>query len=90
MPACACLPALQGRTSSALAALMALAPDRAVVVALDDSGAVLDEQDISAQLIHRGDIIKVLPGGKVPTDGVIHEGSSYINEAMVTGEAEPK
>ncbi|GIL89731.1 hypothetical protein Vretifemale_17508 [Volvox reticuliferus] len=83
--------AAKGRTSAALAALAALVPDTATLVVLDEAtGAVLDCRDVPSALIHRGDILKVLPGSKVPTDGVIVEGQSYLNEAMVTGESAPK
>ncbi|GFR44216.1 hypothetical protein Agub_g5404, partial [Astrephomene gubernaculifera] len=83
--------AAKGRTSAALAALAALAPDTATLVRLEPgSGAVLEARDIPAALIHRGDVLRVLPGSKVPTDGVILEGQSYLNEAMVTGEPTPK
>ncbi|GIL57370.1 hypothetical protein Vafri_12621 [Volvox africanus] len=83
--------AAKGRTSAALAALAALVPDTATLVVLDEAtGAVLDCREVPSALIHRGDIIRVLPGSKVPTDGVIVEGQSYLNEAMVTGESAPK
>jgi Cu+-exporting ATPase len=85
-----CAP-LQGRTSAALAALAALVPDTATLVVLDEAtGAVLDSREVPSALIHRGDVLRVLPGAKVPTDGVIVEGQSYLNEAMVTGESAPR
>ena len=40
-------------------------------------------------LIQPGDILKVLPGTKIPADGTVTWGSSYVNESMVTGEAVP-
>merc|ERR1711957_762661 len=44
---------------------------------------------ISIELLEYGDILKVVPGSKVPTDGVVVRGTTSINEAMLTGEACP-
>lgn len=52
-------------------------------------GRFIEEQEIDAMLIQPGDVLKVLPGTKVPADGIVMWGSSYVNESMVTGESAP-
>ncbi|XP_044478539.1 copper-transporting ATPase HMA4-like isoform X2 [Mangifera indica] len=79
----------KGKTSDALAKLTELAPDTAHLLILDDEGTVISEMEISTQLIQRNDIIKVLPGEKVPVDGIVIDGKSHVNESMITGEAKP-
>ncbi|XP_031256938.1 copper-transporting ATPase HMA4-like [Pistacia vera] len=79
----------KGKTSDALAKLTELAPDTAHLLTLDGEGNVLSEMEISTQLIQRNDIIKVLPGEKVPVDGIVIDGQSHVNESMITGEAKP-
>ncbi|MGM0421252.1 MAG: copper-translocating P-type ATPase [Bacillota bacterium] len=69
--------------SRALEELAKLMPDEAHVI---EDG---DVKDISIKELKKGDKILVKPGEKVPADGVIYEGDSYINESMLTGEAEP-
>ncbi len=81
--------AAKGRTSDAIKALMRLAPDTALLVELGADGEVLKQQEVPSSLVHKGDVLRVLPGAKVPADGLVVEGSSYINEAMITGESEP-
>ena len=48
------------------------------------------EQEIPVSQVVHGDLIIVKPGGKIPVDGIITEGNSFIDEAMVTGEPMPK
>ncbi|KAK9220995.1 hypothetical protein WN944_009419 [Citrus x changshan-huyou] len=79
----------KGKTSDALAKLTDLAPDTAHLLTLDGEGNVISEMDISTQLMQKNDIIKILPGEKVPVDGVVTDGQSYVNESMITGEAKP-
>lgn len=50
---------------------------------------VVGEREIDALLIQPGDILKVIPGSKLPADGMVVWGSSYVNESMVTGESAP-
>lgn len=79
----------KGKTSDALAKLTDLAPDSAYLLTLDADGNVIAEMEINTQLIERNDIIKIVPGAKVPVDGVVIDGQSHVNESMITGEARP-
>ncbi|CAL5423880.1 unnamed protein product [Camellia sinensis] len=79
----------KGKTSDALAKLTDLAPDTAHLLTLDDDGNVISEMEISTQLLQRNDIIKIVPGAKVPVDGIVINGQSHVNESMITGEAKP-
>ena len=47
------------------------------------------EEDVSLDVIHPGDHLRVRPGEKIPVDGIVVEGSSPVDESMVTGEAIP-
>lgn len=71
-------------TGSAIRRLLGLAPKTARVVR--DHG---HEEDVPLDRLERGDRLRVRPGEKVPTDGVILEGSSSLDESMVTGEPIP-
>ena len=73
----------RSRTSSALKQLLGLAPRTARLVR---DGA---EVDVPIADVRVGDILRVRPGEKVPVDGVVVEGHSAIDEAMVTGEPVP-
>jgi Cd2+-exporting ATPase len=48
-----------------------------------------DEMEIDARLLQYGDIFKVLPDSRIPTDGTIISGSSEVDESMITGESRP-
>lgn len=79
----------KGKTSAALEKLTDLAPDTAFVLSLDGDGNVISEMEISTQLIQRNDVIRIVPGAKVPADGIVIRGQSHVNESMITGEARP-
>lgn len=55
----------------------------------DATGSAVDERTIPTELIEVGDIVILRPGDKIPADGIVMRGESYVNESMVTGEAMP-
>src|SRR6202163_3910770 len=69
------------KTSGAIRALLHLAPQQAHLIAADNS-----ERDVALNEVQRGDRLRVRPGERVPTDGVVLEGQSAIDESMLTGE----
>ncbi|XP_027184980.1 copper-transporting ATPase RAN1 [Coffea eugenioides] len=77
----------KGKTSDAIKKLVELAPATATLLLKDKEGKIVGERQIDALLIQPGDVLKVLPGAKVPVDGVVAWGSSHVNESMVTGES---
>ncbi|XP_040869908.1 copper-transporting ATPase HMA4 isoform X2 [Glycine max] len=79
----------KGKTSDALGKLTQLVPDKAYLVAIDTDGNIITETEIDTQLIQKNDIIKIVPGSKIPVDGIVIKGQSYANESMITGEARP-
>ncbi|KAH9747202.1 Copper-transporting ATPase RAN1 [Citrus sinensis] len=79
----------KGKTSDAIKKLVELAPATALLVVKDKVGKCIEEREIDALLIQSGDTLKVLPGTKLPADGIVVWGTSYVNESMVTGEAVP-
>ncbi len=74
----------RSRTSGAIKALLELAPKTARRV--DEGG---NEADVPLDQVVKGDRLRVRPGEKVPVDGVVLEGSSSVDESMVTGEPIP-
>jgi Cu+-exporting ATPase len=74
----------RSQTSAAIKSLLELAPKTARLVR--DDGV---EVDVPLDAVHVGDRLRVRPGEKVPVDGMILEGSSSVDESMVTGESIP-
>ena len=72
------------KTSAAIKSLLGLSPKTARRVKPDGS-----EEDIPLANVHEGDSLRVRPGEKVPVDGVVIEGSSALDESMLTGEPLP-
>lgn len=71
------------QTSSALESLAALLPDEAERV--EDGGVVI----VAPAELRRGDVVIVRPGGRVPADGQVVEGTADVDESMITGESRP-
>ncbi len=74
----------RAQTGGAIRALLDLAPKTARRV--NNNG---DDEDVPLDDIKVGDLLRVRPGEKVPLDGVVTEGSSAVDESMVTGESMP-
>ncbi len=73
----------KGRTGEAIRSLMALQPPTARVVR---DGV---ETEIDVEQVRRGDIVVVRPGERLPVDGVVVEGDSFVDESMLSGEPMP-
>jgi Cu+-exporting ATPase len=74
----------RSQTSAAIKSLLGLAPKTARRIAPDGR-----EEDVPIGHVHVGDLLRVRPGEKVPVDGVVVEGSSAVDESMLTGEPLP-
>lgn len=74
-----------GKSRGSIAELMSMAPDFANREAEDGSIEVIDPDDIEV-----GDILVIKPGEKVPTDGIVLEGSGFVNTSALTGESLPR
>ncbi len=74
----------RSQTSAAIKSLLGLAPKTARRIGADGH-----EEDVPLTHVHVGDLLRVRPGEKVPVDGVVTEGSSAVDESMLTGEPVP-
>ena len=73
----------KGKTSEAITKLMNLAPTTAILVRFGM------EKEVPVSEVRVGDLVRVKPGGRVPVDGVIEQGSGSVDESALTGESLP-
>jgi P-type Cu+ transporter len=74
----------RSRTGAAIRALLGLAPRTARRLRADGT-----EEDVPLDRVVVGDLLRIRPGEKVPTDGVVEDGSSAVDESMISGESIP-
>ena len=74
----------RSKTNSAIRALVELAPKTARRLGADGG-----EDDVPLEQVSRGDLLRVRPGERIPTDGTVTKGTSAVDESMVTGEPIP-
>ena len=73
----------KGRTSQAIQSLLELVPSQATVIRYGKA-VMIDTEDIRV-----GDIIRIKPGERMPVDGFVTEGQTFVDESMMTGESVP-
>ncbi|WP_264554550.1 heavy metal translocating P-type ATPase [Halocatena marina] len=74
----------KGQAGKALQQLLEMEADTATIISEDGS-----EQEIPLDAVEVGDHMKIRPGGKIPTDGIVVDGQSAVDESMITGESVP-
>ncbi|BFZ54635.1 Cu(2+)-transporting P-type ATPase [Savitreella phatthalungensis] len=77
----------KGATSAALSRLMSLAPSTATIYVHPNHPEKMEERTIPTELVQVSDIVLLRPGSKVPADGVVVAGDSWLDESMITGES---
>ena len=73
----------RSRTGQAIRALLGLAPKTARLVLNGREG------DIALEFVRAGDVLRVRPGERIPVDGIVREGSGFVDESTITGEPLP-
>ncbi|WP_148887350.1 heavy metal translocating P-type ATPase [Streptococcus sp. Marseille-P6264] len=73
----------KGKTSQAIQSLLELVPSQATVIRYGEA-VTIDTEDIRV-----GDIIRIKPGERMPVDGLVMEGQTFVDESMMTGESVP-
>lgn len=78
----------KGRTSSALQKLVQLQASTAVLITTDKNGQE-QQEEIDIALLQTNDVVKIVRGARVPSDGEVVFGVSAVDESMITGESMP-
>ncbi|KAJ8329251.1 Cu(2+)-transporting P-type ATPase [Batrachochytrium dendrobatidis] len=79
----------KAKTGSALSKLMSLAPSKATLLETNKTTGVLSERELPSDLIKVGDLLKIVPGDRIPADGTVEFGVTEIDESLITGEPVP-
>lgn len=78
------------KTSDSIRELIGLQPSAATLIELDSNGNIVSQKEVNIKEIQIGDILLVRPGDKIPVDGEVIGGHSYVDESMINGEPIPK
>lgn len=78
------------KTSDSIRELIGLQPTAATLIELDSNGNIVSQKEVNIKEIQIGDILLVRPGDKIPVDGEVIGGLSYVDESMINGEPIPK
>ena len=78
------------RTSDSIRQLIGLQPTVATAIEMDENGEIISQKEVSISDIVLGDLLLVKPGEKIPVDGDVVGGESYVDESMINGEPIPK
>ncbi|MCQ2971250.1 Cu+-exporting ATPase [Methanobrevibacter gottschalkii] len=78
------------RTSDSIRELIGLQPTVAISIEVDENGEITSQKEVSIADIVLNDLLLVKPGEKIPVDGDVVGGESYVDESMINGEPIPK
>ncbi len=78
------------KTSDSIRELIGLQPTVATLVEVDENNEVISQKEVQIAEINLGDNLLVKPGDKIPVDGKVIGGESYVDESMINGEPIPK
>ncbi len=78
------------RTSDSIRDLIGLQPTVATAIEIDENGEIVSQKEVSIADIVLDDLLLVKPGEKIPVDGEVVGGESYVDESMINGEPIPK
>ncbi|WP_296872135.1 HAD-IC family P-type ATPase, partial [uncultured Methanobrevibacter sp.] len=78
------------RTSDSIRELIGLQPTVATAIEVDENGEIISQKEVSIADIVIDDLLLVKPGEKIPVDGDVVGGESYVDESMINGEPIPK
>ncbi|KAJ3214851.1 serine/threonine protein kinase Ran1 [Clydaea vesicula] len=79
----------KGKTLETITKLLTLKPDRATLINLDAEFNEVNQSEIHVDLVELGDFLKIFPGSRFPTDGIVVKGESICDESILSGESFP-